>query len=61
MTEQVTEAKKLEKEAVNLAEKGEVGKAIDIFNEIIAIQPNLSSAYNNRAQAYRLMGNDDSK
>lgn len=46
---------------MNLAEKGEVEKAVEIFNEIIKIQPDLSSTYNNRAQAYRLLGNDESK
>ncbi|XP_054724026.1 tetratricopeptide repeat protein 36-like [Uloborus diversus] len=52
----VSEAKRLELEAVRSAESGDVTSAIRIFGEAIDLAPNRPSGYNNRAQAYRLKG-----
>ncbi|CAI5441461.1 unnamed protein product [Caenorhabditis angaria] len=46
----------IEKEAVILAESGKVPEAIEKFGEAISKCPINPSAFNNRAQAYRLSG-----
>lgn len=59
-TEEVTpeseEAKCLELEGVKLAEAGNVEAAMTSFNRAIEVAPQRASNFNNRAQAFRLMG-----
>ncbi|XP_049778970.1 tetratricopeptide repeat protein 36 [Schistocerca gregaria] len=52
----VKAAKQLEMDAVTLAESGNIEAAINLFTKAIATAPSRPSAYNNRAQAYRLGG-----
>merc|ERR1711915_377330 len=52
--------KELENAAVKAAEAGELKKALEMFNEVVSLAPERSSAYNNRAQALRLSGRPDS-
>ncbi|KAF9410142.1 Tetratricopeptide repeat protein 36 [Podila epigama] len=51
--------KKIEAEGVLLAEKDDIPGAIAKFTEVIELCPTYSSAYNNRAQAYRIQENDE--
>ncbi|KAG0039797.1 Tetratricopeptide repeat protein 36 [Podila clonocystis] len=51
--------KSLEAEAVLLAEKDDIDGAIAKFTEIIDLCPTYASAYNNRAQAYRIQDNTE--
>ncbi|KAI8826682.1 uncharacterized protein EV422DRAFT_6208 [Fimicolochytrium jonesii] len=55
----LTQLKKLEAEAVQLAEEKDVKGAIQKLDECIRLEPGYASAYNNRAQAYRLEGDVD--
>ena len=48
--------KTAEKSAVELAESGDVDKAIEVLSASIAEFPTRGSLRNNRAQAYRLKG-----
>eukprot|EP01101_Sappina_pedata_P009495 TRINITY_DN5567_c0_g1_i1.p1 TRINITY_DN5567_c0_g1~~TRINITY_DN5567_c0_g1_i1.p1 ORF type:complete len:213 (-),score=71.43 TRINITY_DN5567_c0_g1_i1:51-629(-) len=48
------DAKIKEKEAVDLAEQGNINESILLLNDLISSHPSYASAYNNRAQAYRL-------
>ncbi|KAI9136590.1 tetratricopeptide repeat protein 36, partial [Paraphysoderma sedebokerense] len=50
---------KTELEGVKAAEEKDLTKAIEIFTECIKLCPEYASAYNNRAQTYRLQGHDD--
>ena len=50
------EVKQIEREAIRLAEEGKYEDSIDSFTNAIRIKPNWASAYNNRAQTYRLAG-----
>ncbi|CAG2065649.1 unnamed protein product [Timema podura] len=52
------EAQSLELEGVKATESGDVSYAIGLFTRAIGIAPNRASGYNNRAQAYRLQGNE---
>uniref|UniRef100_A0A8C4N7B1 Tetratricopeptide repeat protein 36 n=1 Tax=Eptatretus burgeri TaxID=7764 RepID=A0A8C4N7B1_EPTBU len=64
MTEQdfdmklVEEAKCLEWHGVAYAEDGNVKEAISLFSRAIRVLPTRASAYNNRAQALRLQGDN---
>ncbi|XP_014256650.1 tetratricopeptide repeat protein 36 homolog [Cimex lectularius] len=51
------EVKELEKQGVLKAEEGKFLEAVDIFSQVI-LKAQTASAYNNRAQAYRLLGKD---
>ncbi|KAJ3151515.1 Tetratricopeptide repeat protein 36 [Geranomyces variabilis] len=51
--------KALEQEAVYLAEQKDVEGGIAKLDECILLCPEYASAYNNRAQAYRLKGEND--
>ncbi|KAK5980540.1 Tetratricopeptide repeat protein 36 [Trichostrongylus colubriformis] len=55
----IEESRLLEKEGIQFAESGHVHKAIEKFNEAIEKCPVNPSAYNNRAQAQRLVGKPD--
>ncbi|KAF9086486.1 Tetratricopeptide repeat protein 36 [Mortierella sp. GBA35] len=48
----------VEAQAILLAEKDDIDGAIAKFTEVINLCPNYASAYNNRAQAYRIQNND---
>jgi len=52
--------KSMEKEAMIAAERGDINHAIQIFTKVIKECPGNGSCYNNRAQAYRLLGRTDS-
>lgn len=56
----VEELKKLEVEAVKYAQNGEFEKSLNILNEVIEKCPKYASGYNNRAQLYRIQGNNES-
>ncbi|KAJ1663165.1 hypothetical protein IW140_005669 [Coemansia sp. RSA 1813] len=47
-----------ERQAIKLAESGKVAEAVDQLDKIIADCPHYASAYNNRAQANRLLERD---
>ncbi|CEI89130.1 hypothetical protein RMCBS344292_03499 [Rhizopus microsporus] len=44
----------LEKDAVSAAEGNDLNKALVLINQCIQLEPKYASAYNNRAQMYRL-------
>ena len=52
--------KKLEINAVNFAQKGDFEGSLNQFNEVMKLAPNYASAYNNRAQLFRLKGKSTS-
>ncbi|KND02660.1 uncharacterized protein SPPG_01746 [Spizellomyces punctatus DAOM BR117] len=52
----LTRLKMIEQEAVILAEHNDLVGSIDKLNECISLCPEYASAYNNRAQAFRLKG-----
>jgi Flp pilus assembly protein TadD len=58
-TEEVLKAKELELRGVKSAEGGQIGEALNLFNQAIMLKPTRPSGYNNRAQAYRIIGQDD--
>lgn len=60
-TPEVLEAIRTEAEAVRAAEIGNYEFAIATFQKSIDLAPMRAAPYNNRAQAYRLMGNDEGK
>ncbi|KAJ3175645.1 Tetratricopeptide repeat protein 36 [Irineochytrium annulatum] len=51
--------KSLEAEAVSLAETGRVDDAILKLNECVHLHESYASAYNNRAQCYRMKGENE--
>ncbi|XP_050414251.1 tetratricopeptide repeat protein 36 homolog [Patella vulgata] len=55
----VLEAKELELQGVQLAETGDIDGALNLFNQAVAKAPEWPSAYNNRAQAYRMKGQNE--
>ncbi|KAG0296801.1 Tetratricopeptide repeat protein 36 [Dissophora globulifera] len=55
--EMLKNLKALEAEAVMLAERDDINGAIAKFTEAITLCPTYASAYNNRAQAYRIQEN----
>ncbi|KAK6062088.1 tetratricopeptide repeat protein [Cooperia oncophora] len=59
-TDGIEESRTLEKAGVELAESGNVRKAIEKFNEAIEKCPFNPSAFNNRPQALRLVGKTES-
>lgn len=60
-TPEVLEAIRIEAEAVSAAELKHYEVAIATFQKSIDLAPLRAAPYNNRAQAYRLMGNDEGK
>lgn len=58
---QEKEAIEIELEAITAAEMGEYQKAVDLFSRSIELAPNRAQAFNNRAQANRLLGNSDDR
>jgi len=53
----LAQLKEIETRGVQLAEQNKLQEAIELFSEAIAKGPTYASAYNNRAQAYRILGN----
>lgn len=49
----------LELDAVGMAEDNKLDAALELLTTAIRLEPTYASAYNNRAQVHRLMGNDD--
>jgi len=54
-------AKQLELKAVELANSNQLDLALEQFCEVIHLWPQCASAYNNRAQIYRLKNQIDGK
>lgn len=52
-------SKLFEIEGIKLAEQEKYDEALQQFNESIKMAPHRPSAWNNRAQAYRLIEKDD--
>lgn len=50
----------MEIDGVKAAESGDINKAIELFSQAISVAPSYASAYNNRAQAYRLINEPES-
>ncbi|XP_059623012.1 tetratricopeptide repeat protein 36 homolog [Phlebotomus argentipes] len=57
-TPEVQESVRREIQAIKLAECGDLAKAVDVFSSAIEVAPTRRAPWNNRAQAYRLLGND---
>ncbi|MEQ2280503.1 Tetratricopeptide repeat protein 36 [Ameca splendens] len=55
-TELLKQVKELEMRGVSAAETGELQAALQLFSQAVHILPQRASAYNNRAQALRLLG-----
>ncbi|XP_061916288.1 tetratricopeptide repeat protein 36 [Entelurus aequoreus] len=55
--DKLREVKDLEGRGVSAAEDGHLQEALDIFSQAIQVLPQRPSAYNNRAQTLRLLGN----
>ncbi|KAI9323753.1 hypothetical protein BX666DRAFT_2022473 [Dichotomocladium elegans] len=53
------ELKDLETRAVKYAEQGELYTALELLSQCISREPEYASAYNNRAQVYRLLKDND--
>lgn len=60
-SEEIAKSKALEVEGVQLTEAGNLTEALLKFNESISIAKLRPSPYNNRAQLYRFLENDDCK
>lgn len=59
--ELLKQVKELEMRGVSAAEAGELQAALQLFSEAVHILPQRASAYNNRAQALRLLGDTAGK
>ncbi|XP_065655836.1 tetratricopeptide repeat protein 36-like [Hydra vulgaris] len=57
--ETTPELKKIELEAVKLAQAQNFEESLKLFNQLINETPSYASAYNNRAQLYRILGKTD--
>lgn len=55
----VKKAKEFEKRGVVFAESGNIDSALEMFNSAVSVSPTWASAYNNRAQALRLLRRDE--
>lgn len=55
-TELLKQVKELETRGVSAAEAGDLQSALQLFSQAVQILPQRASAYNNRAQALRLLG-----
>ena len=58
-TESIKKAKALEVRGVRAAEAGNVEEALSCFSQAVVESPTWPSAYNNRAQALRLQGDEE--
>lgn len=59
LTPEVQHSIKTELEAIQAAEKGALEQATDLFEIAIQLAPHRAAPYNNRAQVYRMQGDDD--
>ncbi|CAG9806136.1 unnamed protein product [Chironomus riparius] len=59
ITEEITSSKKYEIEGVVLAEAAKFDEALEKFNKAIEAAPNRPSPYNNRAQLFRFLKDDE--
>uniref|UniRef100_A0A336LUL5 CSON001182 protein n=1 Tax=Culicoides sonorensis TaxID=179676 RepID=A0A336LUL5_CULSO len=59
LTPSVQQSIKTELEAIASAEKGDYEKACDLFEISMNLAPNRAAPYNNRAQVYRIQGDND--
>lgn len=55
----MSETNQLEVQGIRLAENGKLQEAIAILTKAIETAPNHASLYNNRAQVYRLLDDDE--
>ncbi|XP_037534242.1 tetratricopeptide repeat protein 36 [Nematolebias whitei] len=55
-TELLKQVKEMETRGVSAAEAGDLQTALQLFSQAVQILPERASAYNNRAQALRLLG-----
>lgn len=53
------EVKQLEIDAVNAAQGGDFTASMELFDKVIAMAPKYASVYNNRAQLFRLQGDNE--
>ena len=58
-TEDTKNAKELEASGVEKAEVGDLDGALECFDQAVERAPNRASCYNNRAQLWRLKGEQD--
>ncbi|XP_055691363.1 tetratricopeptide repeat protein 36 homolog [Lutzomyia longipalpis] len=58
-TSAVKESIQREVDAIKAAELGDLTKAVELFTSAIEMAPKRPAPWNNRAQAYRLLGNDE--
>ncbi|XP_065075655.1 tetratricopeptide repeat protein 36 homolog [Ochlerotatus camptorhynchus] len=54
----IQQSKKLEIDAIELAESGKLKDAVDLFSKSIDAAPERPAPWNNRAQVYRYLGNE---
>lgn len=59
--ELLKQVRELEMRGVSAAEAGELQAALQLFSQAVHILPQRASAYNNRAQALRLLGDTAGK
>lgn len=58
-TPAVLQSKKVELDGVKAAENSELERATDLFEIAMNLAPHRASPYNNRAQVYRIQGDND--
>lgn len=59
LTPEVQQSIKTELEAIQAAERGALEQACDLFEIAIQLAPHRAAPYNNRAQVYRMQGDND--
>lgn len=57
----IQQSKKLEIDAIELAEGGKLHEAIELFSKSIEAAPERPAPWNNRAQAHRYLGDEKGK
>lgn len=58
-TGELAESQRLETAAVQHSERAEFEQALALFGEALLLTPERASLFNNRAQTYRLLKNDE--
>lgn len=61
LTPAIEQSIKTELEAIQAAEKGSLEQATDLFEIAIQLAPHRAAPYNNRAQVFRMQGDNDGK
>lgn len=59
LTPTIQQSIKTELEAIAAAEKGDYEKACDLFEISMDLAPKRAAPYNNRAQVYRIQGDNE--